>query len=136
MFSEDFMVVECSSKETVHHALVGCEVATAAWNRSSVDVRGGSATFSSWLLLLFGRGRVSEMEEAAVVSWATSNIVASAKNMLDQYKCAQGRKGLSLSPLNEGGDILSIGMHLCYIRSKLMLMGLCLIKRVGLIWVA
>ncbi|KAM6568855.1 hypothetical protein CsatB_016840 [Cannabis sativa] len=101
--------------EIVHHALVECEFATAAWNRNSVDVGGGSATFSSWLLLLFGRRRVSEMEEAAVVSWAiwcrnnfvwqqkswaASNIIASAKNMLDQYKCAQGRSvwcGLRIS---------------------------------------
>uniref|UniRef100_A0A803NHT3 Uncharacterized protein n=1 Tax=Cannabis sativa TaxID=3483 RepID=A0A803NHT3_CANSA len=46
-FLEDFMVVKCSSKEVGHHALVECEFATAAWNRSLVDVGGGSATFSS-----------------------------------------------------------------------------------------
>ncbi|KAM6540880.1 hypothetical protein CsatB_005327 [Cannabis sativa] len=39
-------------------------------------------------------------------SWSTSNIVASARNMLDQYKFAQGRKGLSLSPLHDGGQNL------------------------------
>ncbi|KAM6577826.1 hypothetical protein CsatB_029663 [Cannabis sativa] len=59
------------------------------------------------------------MEEVAMVSWAiwharndfvwqkkswlASNIVTSAENMLDQYKFAQERKGLSLSPLNDGG---------------------------------
>ncbi|XP_060962035.1 uncharacterized protein LOC133032185 [Cannabis sativa] len=59
------------------------------------------------------------MEEVAVVSWAiwrarnefvwqkkswsASNIVASARIVLDHYKFAQGRKGLSLAPLDDGG---------------------------------
>ncbi|XP_060969770.1 uncharacterized protein LOC133036994 [Cannabis sativa] len=36
-------------------------------------------------------------------SWLASNIVTSARNMHDQYKFAQGRKGLLLPPLNDGG---------------------------------
>uniref|UniRef100_A0A803PDF8 CCHC-type domain-containing protein n=1 Tax=Cannabis sativa TaxID=3483 RepID=A0A803PDF8_CANSA len=105
--------------EAVYHALVECEFAKAAWNQSLMDIGSGSVTFSSWLVFLFSNGRVCEMEEAAVVSWAiwrarnefvwqkkswaVSNILALAKNMLDHYKCAQERKGLSLSPLNDGG---------------------------------
>ncbi|KAM6553159.1 hypothetical protein CsatB_013921 [Cannabis sativa] len=105
--------------ETVQHALVECEFAKAAWNRSMVDVGAGAATFSSLLLGIFDRGHEGEMEEVAVVSWAiwraqnefvwqkkswsASNIAASARNMLDQYKFAQRRKGLSLSPLHDGG---------------------------------
>ncbi|KAM6555748.1 hypothetical protein CsatB_002767 [Cannabis sativa] len=69
------------------------------------------------------------MEEAAMVSWViwcarndfvwqkkswlASNIVTSARNVLDQYKFAQERKGLSLSPLNDGGGTVSVGLHLC-----------------------
>ncbi|KAM6562510.1 hypothetical protein CsatB_022508 [Cannabis sativa] len=105
--------------KTVHHALVECEFAKDAWNRSMVDVWAEATTFSSWLLGIFGRGHEGEMEEVTVVSWAiwrarnefvwqkkswpASNIVASARNMLNQYKFAQGRKGLSLSPLHDGG---------------------------------
>ncbi|XP_060972665.1 uncharacterized protein LOC133038512 [Cannabis sativa] len=70
--------------ETVQHALVECEFAKATWNRSMVDVGVGAATFSSWLLGIFGRGHEGEMEEVAM------------------YKFAQGRKGLSLSPLHDG----------------------------------
>ncbi|KAM6566898.1 hypothetical protein CsatA_026026 [Cannabis sativa] len=69
------------------------------------------------------------MEEAAMVSWAiwrarndfvwqkkswlASNIVTSARILLDQYKFAQERKGLSLSPLNDGGGTVSVGLHMC-----------------------
>ncbi|KAM6567690.1 uncharacterized protein LOC115723971 [Cannabis sativa] len=35
-------------------------------------------------------------------SWFASNIVTSARNMLDQYKFAQEMKGFSLSPFNDG----------------------------------
>ncbi|XP_060964307.1 uncharacterized protein LOC133033509 [Cannabis sativa] len=108
-----------SSTETVQHALVECSFAKAAWHRSIVDVGTGDATFSSWLLGIFARGHEVEMEEAAMVSWAilrarnyfvwqkkswfASNIVTPARNMLDQYKFTQERKGLLLSPLNDGG---------------------------------
>ncbi|KAM6541168.1 hypothetical protein CsatB_005615 [Cannabis sativa] len=79
-------------------------------------------TFCNWLLVLFSRGRQEEMEEAAVVSWSiwlarndfvwqqksrtAANVVASARTLLDQYKFAQKRKGLSLSPLIDGDCML------------------------------
>ncbi|XP_060960798.1 uncharacterized protein LOC133031333 [Cannabis sativa] len=101
--------VDCSlcnaHAEIVQHALVLCELAKASSYHSMVDVRAGAATFSSWLLGIFGRGHKCEMEDVAVMSWAiwrvrneffwqkkswsASNIVASARKMLDQYKFAQ-----------------------------------------------
>ncbi|KAM6548541.1 hypothetical protein CsatB_020217 [Cannabis sativa] len=79
-------------------------------------------TFCNWLLVLFSCGRQEEMEEAAVVSWSiwrarnnfvwqqrsrtAANVVASARTLLDQYKSAQKRKGLSLSPLIDGDRVL------------------------------
>ncbi|KAM6583445.1 hypothetical protein CsatB_010447 [Cannabis sativa] len=88
-----------SSTETIPHELVECSVAKAAWHRSIVDVGAGAVTFSSWLLGIFTRGHEVEMEEAAMVSWAiwrvrndfvwqkkswlASNIVTSARILLD-----------------------------------------------------
>ncbi|XP_060961779.1 uncharacterized protein LOC133031992 [Cannabis sativa] len=69
-----------SGTETIQHALVEYSFAKAAWHRSIVNVGVGAATFSSWLLGIFTRGHEIEMEEAAME-----------------------RKGLSLSPLNDGG---------------------------------
>ncbi|XP_030479373.1 uncharacterized protein LOC115696619 [Cannabis sativa] len=107
------------STETIQHALVEYSSAKATWHRSIVDIGAGAATFSCWLLGIFTRAHEVEMEEVAMVNWAiwrarndfvwqkkswlTSNIVTAARNMLDQYKFAQGRKGLSLSPLDDGG---------------------------------
>ncbi|KAM6586993.1 hypothetical protein CsatA_009598 [Cannabis sativa] len=114
-----------SHAKIVQHALVECEFSKAAWNLSMVHVRAGAATFSSWLLGIFDRGHEDEMEEVAVVNWAirrarnefvwqkkswsASNIVASARNMLDQYKFSQGRKGLSLSSLHDGEGRFGMG---------------------------
>ncbi|XP_060972652.1 uncharacterized protein LOC133038499 [Cannabis sativa] len=117
------------STETIQHALVENSFAKAAWHRSIVDVGAGAATFNSWLFRISIRGHEFEMEEVAMVSWAiwrarndfvwqkkswlASNIITSARTILDQYKFAQGRKGLSLSPLNDGGGTVSVRLHLC-----------------------
>ncbi|XP_060965462.1 uncharacterized protein LOC115720437 [Cannabis sativa] len=37
-----------SSTKTIHHALVECSFAKAAWHRSIVDIGAGAVTFCSW----------------------------------------------------------------------------------------
>ncbi|KAM6572280.1 uncharacterized protein LOC115700178 [Cannabis sativa] len=68
------------------------------------------------------QGREGELEEAAMVSWAiwrarndfvwqqkswtAANVVTSVRMLLDQFKDAQKRKGLSLSSLFDGGHLV------------------------------
>ncbi|KAM6544337.1 hypothetical protein CsatB_008784 [Cannabis sativa] len=137
--------------KTVQHTLVECEFPKASWSRNMIDVGTGATTLSNWLLGIFGRGREGEMEEVAVVSWAiwrprnefvwqkkswfASNIVVSARNLLDQYKFAQGRKGLSLSPLHDGGRNLERWISPEINKSKINIDGGYLNKRGALAWV-
>uniref|UniRef100_A0A803P6B0 Reverse transcriptase domain-containing protein n=1 Tax=Cannabis sativa TaxID=3483 RepID=A0A803P6B0_CANSA len=106
--------------ETTMHALVTCPHSRACWNRSGANLQATDAAgFFDWLLVVFEKESVATLEEVAVLSWSiwksrnefiwqnkTSSaaaIVFSARTVLEQYKFAQTRKGLSLSSHLDGG---------------------------------